>query len=121
MLVGNGTDPVRTIKIADSIANNDMLVPNRVIKAYIDEQTAGVTGAMHFIGEAAVVINPNSSVDPRIAGYSIGIAEPGDVVLSEQKEYVWTGSSWRLLGDEGSYAVKGSIRDADIDAEAEIQ
>jgi len=25
-----------------------------------------------------------------------------------------------LLGDEGSYAIKGSIRDADIDAEAEI-
>jgi len=27
---------------------------------------------------------------------------------------------WRLLGDEGSYAVKGSIRDADIDPDADI-
>jgi len=40
--------------------------------------------------------------------------------LSESKEFVWTGSNWRLLGDEGSYAIRGSIKDIDIDAEAEI-
>ena len=43
------------------------------------------------------------------------------MVVWEQKEYVWTGGTWRLLGDEGSYAVKGSIRDADIDQDADIQ
>jgi len=33
---------------------------------------------------------------------------------------VWDGGQWILLGDEGSYAVKGSIKNADIDPEAEI-
>ena len=121
VLVGNGTDPVKLIPIADSIAANNYLVPNSVIKAYVDNATSGITGAMHFIGEASVVITNNSSIDPRIGGYLFSQAQPGDVILSEQKEYVWTGNNWRLLGDEGSYAVKGSIRDADIDAEAEIQ
>lgn len=121
ILVGNGTSPIYTIPLADSIANNDYLVPNRVIKEYVDNLTSGLTGAMHFIGEATVVITPNSGSDPRINGYVFAQAEPGDVILSEAKEYVWTGTNWRLLGDEGSYAIKGSIRDADIDADAEIQ
>ena len=120
VLVGNGTDPIYTIPIADSIGNNNYLVPNRVIKQYVDTATAGLTGAMHYIGEAGVVITPNSSVDPRIGGYVFANAEPGDVVLYEAKEFVWTGSNWRLLGDEGSYAIKGSIVDADIDPDAEI-
>jgi len=40
----------------------------------VDELTAGITGAMHFVGEAAVVITPNSSVDPRIGGYEFSSA-----------------------------------------------
>lgn len=121
VLVGNGTEPIYTIPIADSIANNNYLVPNRVIKEYVDNLTKGLTGAMHFIGEATVAITPNSGQDPRIGGYVFAQAEPGDVILSESKEYVWTGFNWRLLGDEGSYAIKGSIRDADIDPDADIQ
>jgi len=76
---------------------------------------------MHFIGDAAVVITNNSNIDPRINGYNFSNALPGDVILYDAKEYVWTGSNWRLLGDESSYAIKGSIKDIDIDAEAEIQ
>ena len=75
---------------------------------------------MHFIGEASVVIRDNSAIDPQISGYSISQAQPGDVILFEAKEFVWTGGNWRLLGDEGSYAIKGSIKNADIDPDAEI-
>jgi len=45
-----------------------------LVKEYVDNATAGLTGAMHFIGEAAVVITPYSSVDPRIRGYNFGSA-----------------------------------------------
>ena len=121
VLVGDGTNRVKTIPIADAMGNNNSLVPNRVIKSYIDSAVAGLSGAMHFIGDAAVVIQNNSSVDPRISGYNFSMAQPGDVILYDSKEFVWTGANWRLLGDEGSYAVKGSITDADISAEAEIQ
>lgn len=121
VLVGNGAGAVKTIPIAESIDNNNYLVPNRVIKAYVDSSVAGLTGAMHFIGEAGVVITNNSSVDPRIGNYDFNKAQPGDVILYDSKEFVWGGNSWILLGDEGSYAIKGSIVDADINADAAIQ
>ena len=120
VLMGNGTDPITTIPIAQSIANNDYLVTNKLVKQYVDTATAGLTGAMHFVGEAAVAITPYSSVDPRINGYNFGGAQAGDVILYGQQEYVWDGGQWVLLGDEGSYAVKGSIKNADIAADAEI-
>ena len=120
VLVGNGTDQVQLIPIAESIANNNYLVPNNIIKNYVDNATAGLTGAMHFIGEASVVINQNSVVDPRINNYNFSQALPGDVILYNSKEFVWTGSNWHLLGDESSYAIKGNIKNIDIADDAEI-
>ncbi len=120
VLVGNGTEAVNFIPIATEMAMNNDLVPNYLVKSYIDNATAGLTGAMHFVGEATVVINPNTAVDPRIDGYNFGQAQLGDVILYDSKEFVWDGA-WRLLGDEGSYAVKGSIKDTDISPDAEIQ
>lgn len=121
-LIGNGLGPVQSVPIESQITNSNNLATGHAIKTYVDAKTAGLTGAMHFIGEATVAINlaVNAAVDPRIDGYNFAQAKPGDVILSEQKELVWTGTMWRLLGDEGSYAVKGSIRDADIDQDAEI-
>lgn len=120
VLVGNGQNAVKLIPIAESIANNNHLVPNNLIKAYVDNAVSGLIGAMHFIGDATVVINNNSSVDPQINGYNFSNAQSGDVILYDSKEFVWTGGNWRLLGDEGSYAVKGSIKNADIADDAEI-
>lgn len=121
VLVGNGTDNITTIPVADTVGNNDSLVTNRAIKAYVDAATAGLTGAMHFIGESTVVINPNSSVNPNIQNYDFSKVQPGDVILYNSKEFVWDGAQWTLLGDEGSYAVKGSIKDSDIAVDAAIQ
>lgn len=120
VLIGNGTNPIKYRQIAEEVANNNYLVPNYVLKSYVDTATSGLTGAMHFIGEASVVITNNSAVDPQIGGYDIANAQLGDVILYDAKEFVWTGANWRLLGDEGSYAIKGSIRNADIDPDAEI-
>ena len=121
VLVGNGTDNVKLIPIAESIASNNHLVPNYLIKNYVDNATAGLTGAMHFIGEATVAIVNNSTINPKIEGYNFSQAQPGDVILGGNKEeYVWTGGYWRLLGDEGSYAIKGSITNVDIADDANI-
>lgn len=120
VLVGNGTRAVSLRPIAEEVANNNYLVPNHLLKSYVDTATSGLTGAMHFIGEASVVINNNSAIDPQIGGYSLDKAQPGDVILYDSKEFVWTGGGWRLLGDEGSYAIKGSIKNVDIDPDAEI-
>lgn len=82
----------------------------------VTNAVAGLSGAMHFVG--------TSTTDPAEGTVTIN-EEPysgksGDVVLFGQKEYVFDGANWKLLGDEGSYAVKGAITNADIAAGAAI-
>ena len=123
VIIGNDTSPVTTKPVVSTILEDDknsMATTGAIIK-YVAAKTAGLTGAMHFVGEASVLVNPNSSTNPQIQDYNFNNAQPGDVILANNaQELVWTGAMWRLLGDEGSYAVKGSIKDADIDEDAAI-
>lgn len=75
----------------------------------IETATASLAGAMHFRGTV-------ESVPTTATGYSAG-----DVILVGNKEYVCDGAAFIELGDESIYAVKGSIKDADIAADASIQ
>ena len=62
---------------------------------------------MHFRGVATS--EPSGSTIPTgIPDYDTANPESGDVVLYGDKEFVWTGTAWELLGDEGSYALKTS-------------
>lgn len=83
----------------------------------VQNAVEGLSGAMHYIGESTT--NP--------ADGTVTIAEKpeyspasGDVVTYNAKEYVYDGEEWRELGDESSFAVKGSIKNADIAADAAI-
>lgn len=85
------------------------------VVSYVIAQTgglSGLTGAMHFRGTSTVAIQDGDgpSVNPTITGYTFnGNGDnAGDVVLYSGKEFVWTGTTWELLGDEGSYALKSS-------------
>jgi hypothetical protein len=92
------------------------------LQTYIDEKTAGLTGAMHFVGTATA--NPTSESGPAVTGVT-NFAK-GDVVVWNKQEYLCTTAGtnktavWQLFGDEGSYAVKGSIKNADIASDAAI-
>lgn len=68
----------------------------------------GLTGAMRFIGTSSVAITDGGTQAPTIGGSSITVAnlQSGNVVLYGSQEFVWNGSNWELLGDEGSYKVK---------------
>lgn len=119
VLVGNGTNQVSLVPIETELTSNNNFATNKAIKTYIDNATAGITGAMHYIGEATVEIRNGSAVNPQIDGYNFSRAQPGDVVVFDYQEYVWNGQ-WRLLGDEGSYIVHGSVTNSDIADDAEI-
>lgn len=123
ILVGSDSGNITVKKFVTEIEGSarNTFATTGAIKDYVNEKTAGLTGAMHFIGDTAIVIENNSRVDPQIMGYDFRNAQPGDVILANNtQEYVWTGSNWYLLGDEGSYAIKGSITNADIAEEANI-
>lgn len=65
----------------------------------------GLTSAMHFLGTSTSEITDGGTQDPTIGGSAVTSKTAGDVVLYDSKEFVWNGSSWELLGDEGSYAL----------------
>lgn len=66
----------------------------------LQAQITGLTGAMHFIG--------TSTTDPTEGATVSGHEEfkSGDVCLFGNKEYVYNGSAWLELGDEGSHLTK---------------
>ena len=64
----------------------------------ITSATAGLTGAMHFKGEV--------KSDPTATDFDKKDYKSGDVVLFGKKEYVFDGTKFVELGDEGSYVLK---------------
>lgn len=81
----------------------------------VQNAVAGLSGAMHYVGESTT--NPSTGT-ATVEGHEDWTA--GDVVTYNAKEYVYDGENWRELGDEASYVVKGSIKNADIAADAAI-
>lgn len=79
--------------------NSQNLPTTQAIVNYVTNKTSGITdltGPMHFKGSVASIPPPS------------GTYESGDVVIvgSTNKEYVYDGTTWIELGDEGSYALK---------------
>lgn len=81
----------------------------------VKNAVSGLSGAMHYIGESTT--DPSTGT-ATVEGHEDWVS--GDVVTYQSKEYVYDGENWRELGDESSYAIKGSIVDADIAPNANI-
>lgn len=104
--------------VVTDIANNSTsadLPTTAAVASYVQSLTgglSGLTGAMHFRGIATQAVTDGGTENPTITNYDFGTngssAVAGDVVIYQNKEYVWTGSAWELLGDEGSYALKSN-------------
>lgn len=111
----DGDIQVKTTPTGDTSAVNKSYVD-----AAITTATAGLSGAMHYCGASKT--DPTSEDGPTgVTGSGkSGAFVKGDVVTYGIKEYVYDGTSWRELGTEGSYAVKGAIKDADIATDAAI-
>lgn len=101
-----------------TIADNYNAETNPVAtKKTVTDAVAGLSGAMHFIGQSTT--DPTLPAGPTIEGVTSYAA--GDVVTFGTKEYVKDkAGAWVLLGDEGSYAIKGAISNTDIADDAAI-
>lgn len=83
---------------AQEVATNTANISNLSTRVTtIESKIDGVTGAMHFVGVKDSVPTDNT-------GY-----KSGDVILVNKKEYVFDGSIWVELGDEGSYALRTEV------------
>lgn len=83
--------------IANNSASADLPTTAAVVN-YVSHITSGLTAPMQFQGVV-------TAIPPTTGTYNLG-----DVVLlsGTSKEYVFDGTNWIELGDEGSYALKSS-------------
>jgi len=102
---------VATGSIVDNDSSTDLTTKQQVA-SYVASKTAGLAHAMHYKG--AVTANP---VETAPSGSYV----EGDVVVFNNFEYVYDGTTWRELGAEGSYAVKGSITKTDLDSNLQAE
>lgn len=99
----------RKVDVSDAqtaAANDATTKANQALsdaKAYTDTKTAGLTGAMHFVGKSTT--DPTGTTGPTVDGKAYS-GKSGDVVLWNKKEFVYDGTTWTELGDEGSYVLK---------------
>ena len=93
------TGTVSTISTTVSSLGTRLTTAEGEIDA-LQAQIGGLTGAMHFIG--------TSTTDPTEGATVSGHEEfeSGDVCLFGDKEYVYDGTDWLELGDEGSHLTK---------------
>lgn len=113
------TKDVATEAISTSADEN--LVTGAQVKTYVDSAVADLAGAMHFAGVSTT--DPKGTTGATVSGHTKWAA--GDVVIYGNKEFVLDkaenkAANWHELGDESIYAVKGSIVNADIAANAAI-
>lgn len=72
----------------------------------IDAAALGLSKVMNFLGSTTTSIsNGSTTATISINSANVPVAK-GDVVLSGNKEFVWDGSAWKELGDQGSHALK---------------
>lgn len=67
---------------------------------------AALTAAMKVEGETTTDVKTNPTANPVTIDGQSKSAYAGMVVFYGSKEFVWTGTSWKELGDEGSFALK---------------
>lgn len=77
---------------------------------FVKTSVAGLSGAMHFKGTTTSAIVDGSTTNPIVIDGSNHTAAAGDVVLREITagnifEYVWTGSTWEMLGRDTNFKV----------------
>lgn len=87
-------------------------------KTDLESAVAGLSGAMHYIGTSTT--DPTLEDGPTVKDHT-GAFASGDVVVFKKSEYVYDGTSWRELGSEDSYVLKGTkFTNSDIDDDAAI-
>lgn len=69
------------------------LVSAAQVATFVKAEVAGLTGAVHFRG---IVTKLEDITDPK----------SGDMAIVGVKEYIYNGTTWQELGDEGAYVTK---------------
>ena len=85
------------------LENNTDLVTGGAV---YDAIRAYLSSVMKMVGETTTDVITNPTANPVYVDGETHTAQKGDVVVYGYKEFWWTGSLWKELGDEASWALK---------------
>ena len=101
-----------TTSISANCINHNLVVGDKTFngskEVKITASDLGLSSALKYHGRTTTDIMQDPTVNPIIINNDSHLAETGCVVFYNKQEFVWDGSKWELLGDEGSYKVKQS-------------
>ena len=100
-----------TAPTAENTVDNTQVATTAFVHNVVDAISAadlGLEQAMKFLGTTTTDISDASNIDTIIIGSGTVKVEAGNVVLYNGYEYVWTGSAWEQLGQEGSFVLKST-------------
>ena len=92
-------------KVSHALSFGDKTYDGSAAKT-ITAADLGLDSALKYHGVTTTSLSDGSTTNPIVIDGSNHTATAGCVVFSGSKEFVWNGSKWELLGDEGSYKTK---------------
>lgn len=97
---------VATSPIAEG-STDDGLVSAAQVATFVASEVADLEGAMHFAG---VITREEGETDAQAIARVVTSPDSGDVVVMSDnaKEYIYDGTAWREVGDEGLYVQKST-------------
>ena len=111
---------VATAKIANKavtnakLANSSITINGKAVSlgGSLSLADIGLSSALRFIGVTSTAIVDGTADNNVVINGSTVTATIGDVVINtnNDKEYVWLGSAWEILGDESSYEKVGTAQ-----------
>ena len=75
----------------------------------IEASDLGLAAAMKFLGTSSTTITDGATTNPITISAKSTNVTAGNVVLYDGYEYVWTGSAWEQLGQEGSFSLNNHV------------
>ena len=113
-LISAGADArISAAKLSGNIAASDGtgLVNEGQVVTYVSAAIQSFDNAMHYIGTTsdANIEQDATAVPSDISGYTSEKRKSGDIVLKGTQEFIWNGSKWELIGDQGVYATKAEL------------
>ena len=87
------------------------LVNEGQVVTYVSAAMQSFDNAMHYVGTTsdADIVQDATVAPDDITGYSAADMKAGDIVLKGTSEYIWNGTKWELIGDQGVYATKAEL------------
>ena len=100
----------KTITLPTETVNKNLTVGSKTYNGStaveITAADLGLEQAMKFIGSSSTNLTDGATTNPITINSKSVTAVAGNVVLSNGAEFVWTGSAWEKLGQDGSFSLK---------------